>query len=147
MYNAFWCWNPCAKLKKHQSIFVKPYIYGISPCAFFIYHSHIFILLLLLPHLDIMNRFQEFCLLFTLLLLLFSPRSIHGIRITGFPSPSSAKRRRTQQQVFHFRPSVTSGPSKPKENYYESEKRKVPTGSNPLHNKRWRLILKTTHFR
>ncbi|PRQ52716.1 hypothetical protein RchiOBHm_Chr2g0158481 [Rosa chinensis] len=86
-----------------------------------------------------MNRFRELCVLFTLLILLFAPSSSHGTLITGFPSPSSslARRRRTQQQrVFHFRPAVTSGPSKPKENYYESEKRKVPTGSNPLHNKR-----------
>ncbi|KAM0955819.1 hypothetical protein ACFX13_024769 [Malus domestica] len=76
-----------------------------------------------------MNRFQ-ICLLFALLILFFAPRT-HAIR-TSFPSPSSAR----SQQV--FRPSVTSAPSTRdhEARNFESEKRKVPTGSNPLHNKR-----------
>ncbi|BFG26081.1 hypothetical protein CerSpe_123550 [Prunus speciosa] len=73
-----------------------------------------------------MNRFQ-LCLLFTLLLF-FAPTNNRAIQ-TSFPSPASAR----SQQV--FRPSV-SAPSTRQARVFDSEKRKVPTGSNPLHNKR-----------
>ncbi|KAB2613571.1 hypothetical protein D8674_035887 [Pyrus ussuriensis x Pyrus communis] len=75
-----------------------------------------------------MNRFQIF-LLFALLIPLFAPRT-HAIR-RSFPSPSSAR----SQQV--FRPSMTSAPyTKDQARDFVSEERRVPTGSNPLHNKR-----------
>ena len=60
------------------------------------------------------------------LLLLFTPR-FYAAR-SSFPSPSTAR-----QQT--FRPK-TNAPFASQAGEFESEKRKVPTGSNPLHNKR-----------
>ncbi|GMP66757.1 hypothetical protein CsSME_00026978 [Camellia sinensis var. sinensis] len=68
-----------------------------------------------------MNPFH-LILLFVASLLFFSPTSL-SLR-TAFPAPSAEK------QV--FRPLFSS----PVVRGFESEKRKVPTGSNPLHNKR-----------
>ncbi|KAJ7960352.1 putative Clavata3/esr-related 20 [Quillaja saponaria] len=73
-----------------------------------------------------MNHFH-FHLLVTLLLL-FTPRNMHAIR-TRLSSPST-----TSQPV--FRPRPVSAPFSYSGKDLYSEKRRVPTGSNPLHNKR-----------
>ncbi|KAJ6680489.1 CLAVATA3/ESR (CLE)-RELATED PROTEIN 20 [Salix purpurea] len=63
------------------------------------------------------------------LLIFFSstPRSCHAIR-TSFSAPS------TSQQG--FRSPFSSSPFAERAKEFESQKRRVPTGSNPLHNKR-----------
>ncbi|KAK4847226.1 hypothetical protein QYF36_027280 [Acer negundo] len=101
-----------------------------------------------------MNRFQFYCL-FVLavvtLLLVFTPR-IQAAR-TSFPSPATRNQhqdhhhyhhQQKQQQESTFQPSATvpiSSISSTTTNTnttreFESQKRRVPTGSNPLHNKR-----------
>ncbi|KAK9284842.1 hypothetical protein L1049_024022 [Liquidambar formosana] len=72
-----------------------------------------------------MNRFHLF--LFLAFLLFTTPR-IEAIRPRSFSSPSARN-----QQVFH---PWESAPIGEKAGEFESEKRRVPTGSNPLHNKR-----------
>ncbi|KAI8551982.1 hypothetical protein RHMOL_Rhmol06G0229800 [Rhododendron molle] len=69
-----------------------------------------------------MNRFH-LCLFFASLLF-FSPTT-HSLR-RDFSGPSSGI------NPHSFRPSPTS----PADREFDAEKRKVPTGSNPLHNKR-----------
>ncbi|KAJ6723729.1 CLAVATA3/ESR (CLE)-RELATED PROTEIN 20 [Salix koriyanagi] len=63
------------------------------------------------------------------LLIFFSstPRSCHAIR-RSFSAPS------TSQQG--FRSPFSSSPFAERAKEFESQKRRVPTGSNPLHNKR-----------
>lgn len=75
---------------------------------------------------DKMNRFHLYSLFAALLLLLvFSPT--HAI-----PRASSSPSARTQR-VFH----PSNAPlSRSQARDFQSQKRKVPTGSNPLHNKR-----------
>lgn len=70
--------------------------------------------------------------LFLLLSLLFlTPRRVHAIRTNKFSSRPSTST--TQQQVFH---SFSNSPISSRGRVFKPEKRKVPTGSNPLHNKR-----------
>ncbi|XWS75773.1 hypothetical protein CRYUN_Cryun01aG0121100 [Craigia yunnanensis] len=77
-----------------------------------------------------MNRFH---LCFLLVILLFTPR-IQAIRRNLLASGTSAKgTRQPGQQVFH--PGSGSSPFTGQARQFE-EKRRVPTGSNPLHNKR-----------
>ncbi|XAR55347.1 hypothetical protein NMG60_11035398 [Bertholletia excelsa] len=68
-----------------------------------------------------MKRFHLLVLVASL--LLFSPATC-AVR-WGFPAPATGVRR-----VFHPPVSTSAGRG------FESQKRKVPTGSNPLHNKR-----------
>nr|DAD20391.1 TPA_asm: hypothetical protein HUJ06_021854 [Nelumbo nucifera] len=76
-----------------------------------------------------MNRFH-LCLLLSFLLLSISPR-IQALR-ASFTSLSTGKQ---QQQVFDT--SITAPDAFGQTTRdMESEKRKVPTGSNPLHNRR-----------
>ncbi|XVF21013.1 hypothetical protein REPUB_Repub12eG0053900 [Reevesia pubescens] len=81
-----------------------------------------------------MNRFQLYSLL-VIILLLFTPSSTQAIRRNNLVSDPSAKGRTRQpgQQVFH--PGSSSSPFTGQAGQFE-EKRRVPTGSNPLHNKR-----------
>ncbi|XWS30975.1 hypothetical protein CRYUN_Cryun23aG0037300 [Craigia yunnanensis] len=77
-----------------------------------------------------MNRFQLCSLV---ILLLFTPR-IQAIRRNHLASGTSVKgTRQLGQQVFH--PGLGSSPFTGQARQFE-EKRRVPTGSNPLHNKR-----------
>ncbi|PON84511.1 hypothetical protein TorRG33x02_197160 [Trema orientale] len=82
-----------------------------------------------------MNRFQ-LCLLLTLLIFL-APKYGHAIRITkqlNYNNPSYSS---PSNQVFRPRPvKAATGPFKGQARDFESQKRRVPTGSNPLHNKR-----------
>ncbi|CAL1407147.1 unnamed protein product [Linum trigynum] len=81
-----------------------------------------------------MMRFCLRPLLFTFLIVLlvamFAPMRIDAIRTTGFSAPSTATQQlfRPGDQVQY--PAVAGGAG------FRSEKRRVPTGSNPLHNKR-----------
>ncbi|KAE8075638.1 hypothetical protein FH972_014334 [Carpinus fangiana] len=75
-----------------------------------------------------MNRFH-LCSLLVALLLLFTPRRIYAIR-ASFTVPSTAA-----EQAFRPRPVHAPFASQTR-GFFESEKRRVPTGSNPLHNKR-----------
>ncbi|XVE72429.1 hypothetical protein DITRI_Ditri11bG0038800 [Diplodiscus trichospermus] len=79
-----------------------------------------------------MNRFQLCSLV--VILFLFTPR-IQTIRRDLLVSGTSAKGTRQPggQQVFH--PGSGSSPFTGQARQFE-EKRRVPTGSNPLHNKR-----------
>ncbi|KAG5053176.1 hypothetical protein AAZX31_02G254000 [Glycine max] len=70
---------------------------------------------------------KHFHLFFLLTLLFLTPR-IQAIRIK-YSGPSTLS-----QQDFH--PWANSPISSSREREYMSEKRRVPTGSNPLHNKR-----------
>ncbi|KAJ4730083.1 putative Clavata3/esr-related 20 [Melia azedarach] len=84
-----------------------------------------------------MNHFQKFCLLLSfllLLLLLVSTPRIEAARWRSFSSPSG----RTHQQLQVFNSSNSADPftSSHGAREFESQKRRVPTGSNPLHNKR-----------
>ncbi|KAL5794143.1 hypothetical protein ACOSP7_002737 [Xanthoceras sorbifolium] len=90
-----------------------------------------------------MNRFQLCCLLIVAaaasLLLFYTPR-IHAAR-SSFPSPSTRNHRhlqhqQEQQQEAAFHPSVTAPSFSSTTREFESQKRRIPTGSNPLHNKR-----------
>lgn len=75
-----------------------------------------------------MNRFH-LCSLLVALLLLFTPRRIYAIR-PSFTVPSTPA-----QQA--FRPRAVHAPfASQTRDFFGSEKRRVPTGSNPLHNKR-----------
>ncbi|KAG2712138.1 hypothetical protein I3843_04G103500 [Carya illinoinensis] len=80
--------------------------------------------------------FQCLCLLVALLGLVFTPiRLIDGIRVSSVPGPPST----ATAQVRVFRPKVNNAtPFASHARDYQSEMRKVPTGSNPLHNKRRR---------
>lgn len=81
-----------------------------------------------------MNRFQQqLCFLLLLVLLaLFASLRVGAIRTTTFSTPSS-----TSRQVFRPRDRTNETPSAGGEaRDLVSQKRKVPTGSNPLHNKR-----------
>ncbi|KAK8588567.1 hypothetical protein V6N13_087477 [Hibiscus sabdariffa] len=69
-----------------------------------------------------MNRFQLYSLV--VILLLLTPR-IQAIRRVSDKGSS--------QQIFH--PGPSGSPSTGQAGQFE-EKRRVPTGSNPLHNKR-----------
>ncbi|KAJ4835334.1 hypothetical protein Tsubulata_044462 [Turnera subulata] len=78
-----------------------------------------------------MNHFRICCLIFFFLVLFSSTPRSQAIRRSSFSAPSTT----TSQQVFRS----TSGSgfhSAAKSKEFESQKRKVPTGSNPLHNKR-----------
>ncbi|KAK5784320.1 hypothetical protein PVK06_038843 [Gossypium arboreum] len=79
-----------------------------------------------------MDRFQLFSLV--LILLLLTPR-IQAIRRNILVSSDSSVKgtRQPGQQVFH--PGSTGPPFTGQARQFE-EKRRVPTGSNPLHNKR-----------
>ncbi|KAK8694305.1 hypothetical protein V6N13_071859 [Hibiscus sabdariffa] len=72
-----------------------------------------------------MNRFQ-LCSLVVVILLLLTPR-IQAIRRNILVSHKGT------QQVFH--PGSSGSPLTGQAGQFE-EKRRVPTGSNPLHNKR-----------
>nr|KYP34994.1 hypothetical protein KK1_043995 [Cajanus cajan] len=72
---------------------------------------------------------KQLHLLLLLSILLFLTTRSHAIR-TKFSSPSSAS---SQQQALH--PWVNS-PISSRGRDFESQKRRVPTGSNPLHNKK-----------
>ncbi|GAY64003.1 hypothetical protein WN944_010966 [Citrus x changshan-huyou] len=82
-----------------------------------------------------MNSFQRSCQLLALVVLIFTsstPR-IEAGRWKSFSSPSS----RTQQVYADSSVSVPFDSARPSSSQeFESEKRRVPTGSNPLHNKR-----------
>ncbi|OMO53855.1 hypothetical protein CCACVL1_28287 [Corchorus capsularis] len=86
-----------------------------------------------------MNRFHQFQLCFlVIILLLFTPARIQAIRIRNLESvATSAKSPRnpteTTSQVFH--PGSSKAPFTGQAGQFE-EKRRVPTGSNPLHNRR-----------
>ncbi|KAE9614929.1 hypothetical protein Lalb_Chr04g0249881 [Lupinus albus] len=71
---------------------------------------------------------KHFNLLLFLIILFLTPK-IHAIK-TKFSGPSTSR-----QQVFHpwanISPISSRGSRK-----FKSEKRKVPSGPNPLHNKR-----------
>ncbi|KAJ1410281.1 Clavata3/ESR [Sesbania bispinosa] len=73
----------------------------------------------------IMKQFHLFLLLSILLFL--TPTS-HAIR-SKFSGPSSS----SSQQLFH---PWANSPISSRGREFESQKRRVPTGSNPLHNKR-----------
>ncbi|XWS47408.1 hypothetical protein CRYUN_Cryun14cG0149600 [Craigia yunnanensis] len=78
-----------------------------------------------------MNRFLLCSLV--VILLLFTPR-IQAIRRNVLASDPSVKgTRQPGQQVFH--PGSSSSNFTGQARQFE-EKRRVPTGSNPLHNKR-----------
>ncbi|AES99902.1 hypothetical protein MtrunA17_Chr5g0439531 [Medicago truncatula] len=66
---------------------------------------------------------------FLLLSLLFLTPRVYAIRIK-FSSPSST----SSHHAFHI--PFFNSPSRSKGKEFKSQKRKVPTGSNPLHNKR-----------
>ncbi|KAG6661203.1 hypothetical protein CIPAW_03G157300 [Carya illinoinensis] len=74
------------------------------------------------------NRFHLCTLLVAFLILLSTPR-FYAIRVS-VSGPSSTA---TGQQP--FRPKYNA-PVADRARAFESEKRRVPTGSNPLHNKR-----------
>ncbi|KAJ6319533.1 hypothetical protein OIU78_015035 [Salix suchowensis] len=78
-------------------------------------------------------------LLLALLIIFFSstPRSCHAIR-RSFSAPS------TSQQG--FRSPFRSSPFAERAKEFESQKRRVPTGSNPLHNKRSRITYCSIHL-
>ncbi|KAK7276538.1 hypothetical protein RIF29_17679 [Crotalaria pallida] len=67
--------------------------------------------------------------LITLLFLTTTTPRIHAIR-TKFSGPYTSSR----HQVFH--PWANNSPISSRGREFNSEKRRVPTGSNPLHNKR-----------
>ncbi|KAL5729857.1 hypothetical protein ACHQM5_002750 [Ranunculus cassubicifolius] len=73
-----------------------------------------------------MNRFH-LCLLLAVILLSISP-TLHASRKALSPSIKA----QLQQQVFHPPITTTIGDARD----IESEKRRVPTGPNPLHNRR-----------
>ncbi|XVF81592.1 hypothetical protein PTKIN_Ptkin15bG0167500 [Pterospermum kingtungense] len=79
-----------------------------------------------------MNR-SQLCFLLVILLL-FTPRT-QAIRsnnvVASNPSAKGTRKPDQQQQVFHPGSSGSNFTGQ----YFE-EKRRVPTGSNPLHNKR-----------
>ncbi|KAI6672779.1 hypothetical protein NL676_000685 [Syzygium grande] len=93
-----------------------------------------------------MNRFS-LCLLFTLLLLFCAPDLVFSARwststatrMASLSSSSSAPSTSNRRPVHDLRPleggavSPFAGQASPD---LSSEKRKVPTGPNPLHNKR-----------
>ncbi|KAJ6880399.1 hypothetical protein NC652_033674 [Populus alba x Populus x berolinensis] len=74
-----------------------------------------------------MKRFHLFLLLALLIFFSSAPRSSHAAR-RSFSAPS------TSHQV--FRSPFRASPFAERAKEFESQKRKVPTGSNPLHNKR-----------
>ncbi|KAJ0113341.1 hypothetical protein Patl1_01963 [Pistacia atlantica] len=74
-----------------------------------------------------MNRFHLYSFFAALLLLLIFTPKIHAIP-RSFSSPSARV-----QQAFH----PSNAPfSSSQTRDFQSQKRRVPTGSNPLHNKR-----------
>ncbi|CAL5190319.1 unnamed protein product [Lathyrus oleraceus] len=75
-----------------------------------------------------MNHFHFFLILS---LLFLTPRVHHAIRVK-FSSPSTST---SSHHAFHI-PFFNSSPIRSKGRDFKSQKRKVPTGSNPLHNKR-----------
>ncbi|KAK3184411.1 hypothetical protein Dsin_031697 [Dipteronia sinensis] len=96
-----------------------------------------------------MNRFQFYCLFVVAavtLLLVFTSR-IQAAR-TSFPSPATRnhhhlQHQQKQQEESTFQPSaavpissLSSTTTTNTTREFESQKRRVPTGSNPLHNKR-----------
>ncbi|KAM7492368.1 hypothetical protein LguiA_035289 [Lonicera macranthoides] len=72
-----------------------------------------------------MNRFHHL-LLFIFSLLLFTPPAAHAVQREYFSVQSTGNRK----ALIH--PSAKA----PIARDFASEKRRVPTGSNPLHNKR-----------
>ncbi|KAJ6401355.1 hypothetical protein OIU84_016716 [Salix udensis] len=74
-----------------------------------------------------MKLFRLFLLLALLIFFSSTPRSCHATRLS-FSAPS------TSQQG--FRSPFRSSPFAERAKEFESQKRRVPTGSNPLHNKR-----------
>ncbi|KAJ4831729.1 hypothetical protein Tsubulata_042525 [Turnera subulata] len=76
-----------------------------------------------------MNHFRICCLIFFFLVLFSSTPRSQAIRRSSFSAPSTT----TSQQVFR---STSGFHSAAKFKEFQSQKRKVPTGSNPLHNKR-----------
>lgn len=82
-----------------------------------------------------MNRFH-LCLLLTLFIFLAPKKgiAIRTTKLTNIPSYSSPT-----HQAFRPRPVKTSAPFSGQARDFEAQKRRVPTGSNPLHNKRWLL--------
>ncbi|XVE78426.1 hypothetical protein DITRI_Ditri13aG0143900 [Diplodiscus trichospermus] len=82
-----------------------------------------------------MNRFQQLCSLVFIIILVFTPR-IQAIRrniLASDPSATIITRQQPRKQVFH--PGSSSSNFTGQAWQFE-EKRRVPTGSNPLHNKR-----------
>ncbi|KAK7320525.1 hypothetical protein VNO77_30074 [Canavalia gladiata] len=82
--------------------------------------------MLLRKTMNMKKQFHFFFFLLLLTLLFLTPR-IHAIR-TKFSGPSTSS-----QQGFHPWP---NSPISSSGREFKSEKRRVPTGSNPLHNKR-----------
>ncbi|EOX93295.1 Clavata3/esr-related 20, putative [Theobroma cacao] len=79
-----------------------------------------------------MNRFQfQLCSL-VVIILLFTPR-IQAIRRNLASGTSAESPTHPGQQVFH--PGSSAAPFTGQSRQFE-EKRRVPTGSNPLHNRR-----------
>ncbi|KAK7306611.1 hypothetical protein VNO77_44562 [Canavalia gladiata] len=75
-----------------------------------------------------MNMKQFHLILLLSILLFLTPRS-HAIRTKFSSGPSST----SSQQAFH---PWANSPIRSRGGEFESQKRRVPTGSNPLHNKR-----------
>ncbi|RYR00201.1 hypothetical protein Ahy_B07g088306 [Arachis hypogaea] len=79
------------------------------------------------------KHFHFHLFLFITLLLFLTPR-IHAIRRNKFSTPStssSSSSSSSRQQGFHPWKNNNDSPTE-----FDSEKRRVPTGSNPLHNKK-----------
>nr|GMC55549.1 Clavata3/esr-related 20, putative [Ipomoea batatas]GMC70604.1 Clavata3/esr-related 20, putative [Ipomoea batatas]GME14436.1 Clavata3/esr-related 20, putative [Ipomoea batatas] len=74
----------------------------------------------------------HFCTSFLIALLLFTSPSITIQAVLPPPVDSSAPSERSSQQAFQPLPAGAPAASRD----FEPEKRKIPTGSNPLHNKR-----------
>ncbi|KAI9071687.1 hypothetical protein K1719_019932 [Acacia pycnantha] len=70
-----------------------------------------------------------FLFLGLIMLIFFTPR-MNAIRIK-FSGPSSSL-----QELHPWRHTSPSSSSSTKDMEFESQKRRIPTGSNPLHNKR-----------
>ncbi|KAK8569019.1 hypothetical protein V6N13_106892 [Hibiscus sabdariffa] len=80
-----------------------------------------------------MNRFQLCSLVVILLLLTPGIQAIRRNILVSHPSDSDKATTQAAQQVFH--PGSSDSPLTGQAGQFE-EKRRVPTGSNPLHNKR-----------
>ncbi|CAL5203440.1 unnamed protein product [Lathyrus oleraceus] len=74
-------------------------------------------------------KMKQFHFFLLLTILLFLTPTCYTIR-TKFSGPSTS----TQQRVFHHQ--CVNSPISCRGREFESQKRRVPTGSNPLHNKK-----------
>lgn len=101
------------------NIYLSIYLSIWSPSAIYFFQTNM-----------MNNRFHYLFVLLTLLVLFADGRTEAIQTTTSFSSPSST----VSRQV--FRPSGSSSFPGSQARDLESEKRRVPTGSNPLHNKR-----------